>query len=144
MDRVELFHNGRSLGAKDVQKDQHLAWIVKYAPGGSRRAATGRQTGDDSEARDHRSAAKLVLRPDRQEISADGEDAAICTVEVQDARGRVLPITDNQDFQGDGPGEVIGTGNGDPTNHEPDGGPARKAFAGLCMAIVQSSKTRGA
>jgi beta-galactosidase len=33
MDRVELFHNGQSLGAKDMQKDQHLAWIVKYASG---------------------------------------------------------------------------------------------------------------
>ena len=33
LDRVELFHNGRSLGAKDMQKDQHLAWNVTYAPG---------------------------------------------------------------------------------------------------------------
>jgi beta-galactosidase len=53
-------------------------------------------------------------------------------------------MTDNQvTFNVTGPGEVIGTGNGDPTNHEPDGGPARKAFAGLCMAIVQSTKTAG-
>ncbi|HNY42797.1 MAG TPA: beta-galactosidase GalA, partial [Bryobacteraceae bacterium] len=33
LDRAELFHNGQSLGAKDMLKDQHLAWIVKYAPG---------------------------------------------------------------------------------------------------------------
>src|SRR5665213_318302 len=74
----------------------------------------------------------LVLRPDRQEISADGEDVAVCTLEVQDAEGRVLPITENEiTFQVTGPGEIIGTGNGDPTNHEPDPGPKRKAFAGL-------------
>jgi hypothetical protein len=30
LDRVELLLNGQSLGAKDVQKDQHLAWLVKY------------------------------------------------------------------------------------------------------------------
>ena len=89
-------------------------------------------------------AAKLVLRPDRHEISADGEDVAICALEVQDAQGRVLPITDNDvTFKVSGPGEVIGTGNGDPTNHEPDPGSTRKAFAGLCMAIVQSTKTAG-
>ncbi|HEY2015949.1 MAG TPA: hypothetical protein VGH38_20745, partial [Bryobacteraceae bacterium] len=82
--------------------------------------------------------------PDRQEISADGEDVAVCTVEVHDAQGRVLPITDNDvTFKVTGPGEVIGTGNGDPTNHEPDPGSKRKAFAGMCMAIVQSAKPSG-
>jgi beta-galactosidase len=145
LDRVELFHNGRSLGAKDLKKDSHLAWNVKYAPG----AIEARGYKDGKQVLSARRettgpAAKLVLRPDRQEISADGEDVAICTVEVQDAQGRVLPITDNQvTFKATGPGEVIGTGNGDPTNHEPDGGSARKAFAGMCMAIVQSTKTAG-
>ena len=33
LDRVELFLNGQSLGAKDMKKDSHLAWNVKYAPG---------------------------------------------------------------------------------------------------------------
>ena len=145
LDRVELFLNGQSLGAKDMQKDQHLAWNVKYAPGiveargykGGRQVLTAKRetTGP---------AAKLVLRPDRQEISADGEGVAICAVEVQDAEGRVLPITENPvTFKISGPGEVIGTGNGDPTNHEPDGGSTRKAFAGLCMALVQSTKSAG-
>jgi beta-galactosidase len=145
MDRVELFHNGQSLGAKDVQKDQHLAWTVKYAPGTIE--ARGYKDGMQVMTAKRETtgpAAKLALRPDRQELSADGEDVVICTVEVQDAQGRVLPITDHQvTFKVTGPAEVIGTGNGDPTNHEPDGGPARKAFAGLCMAIVQSSKTAG-
>jgi beta-galactosidase len=89
-------------------------------------------------------AAKLVLRPDRQEISADGEDVAVVTAEVQDAQGRTVPITENEiSFKVTGPGEVIGTGNGDPTNHDPDPGSARKAFAGLCMAILQSNKSAG-
>ena len=33
LDEVELFLNGQSLGAKDMKKDSHLAWNVKYAPG---------------------------------------------------------------------------------------------------------------
>ena len=65
-------------------------------------------------------------------------------VEVQDAQGRVLPITDNEvTFSVSGKGRLIGTGNGDPTNQEPDKGPARKAFCGLCMALVQSNKADG-
>lgn len=145
LDRVELFHNGQNLGAKDMQKDQHLAWNVKYAPGTieARGYKDGKQV-MTAKRETTGPAAKLVLRPDRLEISADGEDVAICTVEVQDAQGRVLPITENQvTFKVTGPGEVIGTGNGDPTNHEPDPGSTRKAFAGLCMAIVQSSQTAG-
>ena len=143
--RVELFHNGQSLGAKDMPRDQHLAWNVKYAPGtieargykDGRQAMTARRetTGP---------AAKLSLRADRQEIAADGEDVAIFAVEVQDAEGRVVPITDNDvSFRVTGPGKVIGVGNGDPTNHESDIGSARKAFSGLCMALVQSTKSSG-
>ncbi|MGC4053521.1 MAG: hypothetical protein QM757_29830 [Paludibaculum sp.] len=89
-------------------------------------------------------AAKLVVKADRRVVSANGEDVAVCVVEVQDAAGRILPVTENPvSFHVKGPGAVSGTGNGDPTNHEPDPGSTRKAFAGLCMAIVQSSKSPG-
>ena len=44
-------------------------------------------------------------------------------VEVQDAQGRVVPITDNVvTFKVTGTGKLIGVGNGDPTDQEPDKG----------------------
>ena len=145
LDRVELFHNGKSLGAKDVKKDQHLAWVVKYAPGfieargwkdGKQVMTTKRNTTSP--------AAKLVMTADRPDLSADGEDVAMVTIEVQDAQGRTVPITDNEVvFKVSGAGKLIGVGNGDPTDHAPDKGSSRKAFSGLCMAVVQSSKTAG-
>jgi beta-galactosidase len=46
-------------------------------------------------------------------------------------------------FKVSGAGKLIGTGNGDPTNQESDKGTSRKAFSGLCMAIVQSTKAAG-
>jgi beta-galactosidase len=145
LDRVELFHNGESLGIKDMQKDQHLAWNVKYQPGiiEARGYKDGKQV-TTAKRETTGPAARLWLRPDRQEIAADGEDVAVFTVEVQDAQGRALPITENAvTFQATGPGEIIGVGNGDPTSHEPDRGSARKAFAGRCMAILQSTKSAG-
>jgi beta-galactosidase len=89
-------------------------------------------------------AARLVMKPDRQGVLADGEDVAMLAVEVQDAQGRVLPMTDNVvKFRVAGAGKLIGVGNGDPTDHESDLGTVRKAFCGYCMALVQSAKTAG-
>jgi beta-galactosidase len=89
-------------------------------------------------------AAKLVIHADRESISADGEDVAMIAVEVQDAQGRTVPVTDNEvTFRVSGAGKLIGVGNGDPTDHASDKGASRKAFSGFCMALVQSSKTAG-
>jgi len=55
-----------------------------------------------------------------------------------------MPIADNQvTFRVSGEAKAIGAGNGDPTSHESDKGSSRKAFNGLCMALVQSTKTAG-
>ena len=145
LDRVELFLNGQSLGAKDMKKDSHLAWNVKYTPGAIE--ARGYKDGKQvltAKRETTGPAAKLALTADRQEISADGEDVAMFAVEVQDAQGRYMPIADTQvSFRVSGQGKVIGVGNGDPTSHESDRGSSRKAFSGLCMALVQSTKAAG-
>jgi beta-galactosidase len=145
LDKVELFVNGKSLGAQEVKKNGHVAWIATYAPGfieargfkdGKQVMTTRRDTTGP--------AAKLVLRADRESLSADGEDVAMFSVEVQDAKGRTVPITDNLvTFHVTGPAHVIGVGNGDPADQSPDKASERKAFSGYCMAIVQTEKTPG-
>jgi len=146
LDSVELFLNGQSLGAKDVPKNSHVAWDVTYAPGSleARGFKDGKQV--MTTRRDTTGpAARLVLRPDRTSIAADGEDVAMIAVEVQDAKGRTVPITDNLvTFRVTGPAKLIGAGNGDPTDQAPDKGSSRKAFSGYCMALVQSEKSAGA
>ena len=145
LERVELFLNGQSLGAKDMKKDSHLAWNVKYAPGAieARGYKDGRQV-MTAKRETTGPAARLQIAPDRKAISADGEDVAMFAAEVQDAQGRCVPIADDQvTFRVSGPGRAIGVGNGDPTSHESDKGNTRKAFSGLCMAVVQSGKTAG-
>jgi beta-galactosidase len=143
LDKVELFLNGESLGTKQMNKDSHLAWIVKYAPGAieARGYKDGKQV-MTAKRETTGPAAKLVMNADRKEVSADGEDVAMFAVEVHDAQGRVVPIADNEvTFRVSGEGKLIGVGNGDPTSHESDKGTSRKAFCGFCMAIVQSTKT---
>jgi beta-galactosidase len=145
LDTVELFLNGKSLGAKDVKRDSHVAWVVPYAAGSiEARGSKGGQVVMTTKRETTSAATKLVMKADRQEASADGADVVMFAVEVQDAQGRVVPITDNVvDFRVSGAGKLIGVGNGDPTDHESDKGTVRKAFCGYCMALVQSAKTAG-
>ena len=145
MDKVELFLNGVSLGAEEMQKDSHLAWVVKYSPGTIE--ARGFKDGKLAMTAKRETtgpAARLEMRADRKEVLADGEEVAMFAVEVRDAQGRVVPITDNLvTFKVTGAGKLIGVGNGDPTDQASNKGTSRKAFSGLCMALVQSTKSAG-
>ena len=121
LDKVELFLNGQSLGAKEMKKDSHVAWNVKYAPGAieARGFKDGKQV---MTAKRETTGARGKAGDDARigrEVSADGEDVAMFAVEVQDAQGRVVPITDNEvTFKVSGAGKLIGVGNGDPTDQE--------------------------
>jgi beta-galactosidase len=145
LDSVELFLNGASLGSKKVEPNSHAEWKVEYAPGVL--AARGSKNGqvvliDKRETTGP--PAKLAVCPDRQRIDADGEDVSVIAVEVQDGQGRVMPTASNEvRFSVDGPGRLIGVGNGDPSCHEPDKSNRRSAFNGLCMAFVQAMKRAG-
>ena len=144
-DKVELFVNGQSQGTQEIKKDLHAAWTVTYAPGSiEARGYKGDQVVMTAKRETTGAAAKLVMTADRMDISADGEDVAMFAVEVRDSQDRVVPITDNEvTFKVSGEGKLIGTGNGDPTDHAPDKGTSRKAFSGYCMGIVQALKTVG-
>ena len=145
LESVELFLNGQSLGRQQVKRDSHLAWKVKYAPGTL--LARGYQGGQEALTASRETtgaAAKIELLPDRQKIAADGEDISIIEVRVVDHQGRIVPVADNGIvFEVSGAGRLIGVGNGDPSSHEPDKASQRRAFNGLCVAIIQSKKGAG-
>ena len=145
LDKVELLHNGQSLGTKEVPKDSHVAWVVKYAPGSiEARGYKGEKVALSAKRDTTGAPAKLAIRPDRQEVSADGEDVVMFAVEVKDSKDRVVPITDNEvTFKVSGGGKLIGVGNGDPTDQGSDKGTSRKAFCGYCMAVVQAGCKAG-
>jgi beta-galactosidase len=119
---VELFLNGRSQGRKTMEKNGHLEWKVKYEPGTllARGYKDGREIATDQVETTGEPAA-IQLIPDRATIKADGEDVSVITVQVNDAQGRMVPTAGNPIAFGiQGPGKIIGVGNGDPSSHEPD------------------------
>ena len=88
--------------------------------------------------------AQLELTADREVITADGRDVVHLTVQVLDAAGQRVPKADNLiSFDIAGEGSLIGVDNGDPASHESFQAHERKAFNGLCLAIVKSTSQPG-
>jgi len=141
-DEAELFLNGRSLGRKKkAQYEYRLRWDdVVYEPGTLEVVAykAGKKWATDT-VKTAQAPAKLEAAPDRATIGADGRDLAFVTVRVADAAGITAPRADNRIvFSIEGPGEIVATDNGDQTSFEPFQSPQRKAFSGLCLAIVRA------
>lgn len=145
LDEVELLLNGKSLGSKQVPHLGHVQWKVPYTAGVIE--ARGRRHGETVlvERRETTGAAQQIrLTADRSQITADGRDIAIITVEALDERGRLVPNANHKiAFRMAGKGQLIGVGNGDPNCQESDKAPKRSLFHGLAQLIVQSTDEAG-
>jgi beta-galactosidase len=121
-DEIELALNGKSLIRKAVEKYGHFATKVKYEPGILE--AKGYKNGmlvKTEVVKTAGPAVKLVVQPDRLSMAADGEDADVFNVVALDKDGNVVPTADNRlTFELEGPARIIGVGNGDPSDHDPD------------------------
>lgn len=145
-DEVELYLNGKSLGKKSkLNDDLHVLWNVNFEPGTLK--AISRKNGKDVLVREVKTAgapAKIELIADRKNIKADGKDLSFITVRILDAAGNVVPDADNLiNFKVDGNGFIAGVDNGFQASLEPFKASYRKAFHGLCLAILQSTENNG-
>lgn len=141
-DEAELFLNGRSLGRKRKGAAEYrLRWDdVVYEPGelGVVAYKGGVQWATDS-VHTAGAASALTLAPDRASIAADGKDLSFVSVSVVDANGTLAPrAADQLSFEVSGPGEIVATDNGDPSDWTVFASPMRKAFNGLALAIVRA------
>ncbi|KAK4163866.1 glycoside hydrolase superfamily [Cladorrhinum sp. PSN259] len=142
-DEVEVLVNGVSAGRKkrEGKAVYRFRWDdVKYAKGEV--VAVGYKNGKEW-ARDVRrtagAATGLEVSVDRPMIDGDGKDLAYVTVKVVDAKGTVVPRANNSvTFSVEGPGRLVATDNGDPTDMTAFPSPSRKAFSGLALAIVKA------
>jgi beta-galactosidase len=167
-DTVELFVNGKSFGVKGYEfpregmaghygnypararalrttGDLHLSWDVPYEAGALK--AVGTKNGTvvcTAEAATTGAPAAVVLTADRTKLTAGRRDVAHVIVEVRDKQGRRVPFANNEiAFSVQGAGRLLGVDNGDPMSHASYQAPHRKAFHGLCLAIVQTTRRSG-
>ncbi|MEO8416427.1 MAG: beta-galactosidase GalA [Ginsengibacter sp.] len=121
-DEVALFLNKKSLGKQSMPVNGHLEWKVAYQPGtlsavgyknGKKMATDAVQTTGEPVA--------VHLSSNQNTIKANKEDIALITVDTKDKNNLHVPIAGNEIiFTIDGPGKIIGVGNGDPASLEPD------------------------
>lgn len=144
-DEVELSLNGKSLGRKKAEPFKMLIWPAIYKPG--KLEAKGYKAGKlvtKDRIETTSAAAQVALNSDVNSLKADGCDVAVIRVSIKDDKGRVVPTSKNLvKFEMEGPGKIIGVGNGNPTSHEPDKASQRTAFNGYCMVLVQADKQAG-
>jgi beta-galactosidase len=136
-DEVELLLNHRSHGRKPVVRNSHVAWNVPFEPGtleargyrgGKPVAIATRETTGDP--------ATVILTADQI------GDIVNVTAAVHDARGRAVLTADNLiEFDVRGPANILGVGNGDPSDHDLEKIPRRKLFSGLAACILQMTTT---
>ncbi|KMS53122.1 beta-galactosidase [Sphingobium cupriresistens LL01] len=143
-DAAELFVNGQSQGKiKKRDYEYRFRWdYVVYAPGEVKvvtwkddkpwATETVRTVGE---------AAKLSLTADRSTIADDGRDLSFVTLKVLDRDGHVVPAAKQTiSFTIEGPGQIVATDNGDPTDLNAFPSHSRAAFNGLALAIVKANR----
>jgi beta-galactosidase len=83
--------------------------------------------------------AAIRLEIDRIQGREGASDVMIVNAAIVDRQGETCPRADDEvEFTVEGPGELLGVGNGNPLSHEPDKGTNRRmAYHGLCQTILQ-------
>ncbi len=144
-EEVELFLSGKSLGKKKAVPYKKLIWDLIYQPGKleARGYNKGKLATEDI-VETTIAPSQIALNSDCDTLKADGCDVAVIRVAIKDEKERVVPTADNLvKFSIEGPGKIIGTGNGNPSSHEPDKASQRMAFNGYCLIVVQANKKAG-
>ncbi|MCU4163487.1 beta-galactosidase GalA [Carboxylicivirga caseinilyticus] len=121
-EEVELFLNGKTQGRKSMEVNGHLEWPVVYQPG--KLKAVGYANGEkimEEIVETTTDPYKIELAGHKTMLKNCANDVSVVTVKVLDKKGRAVPVADNLiEFTLEGPGKLIGVGNGNPTSLEKD------------------------
>ena len=145
-DEAELFLNGRSLGRKKADRssaDHSLpCWKIPFAPGELTAVgygAEGKEACSDSRYTPGETSQFRLTYSDTQLLS-DGWDLAFVTVEAADRAGH--PVDNARErvtISVSGGGRLIGTDNGDSTDHDSYRSDCRRLFSGRLLLIIGSN-----
>ncbi|GMH50795.1 hypothetical protein TL16_g00871 [Triparma laevis f. inornata] len=148
---VELFVNGVSEGRKGMDVYSHVEWNVTFAAGGVE-VRGYENVGDEEVAETFK--IKTAGKPAKlratimddvgtEGVGVDGLDIAKVKVEVLDANDVVVPVEEDAitvKFGITDNGVVVGTGNGNNFDHDPDVAMERNVYHGKVMAWIKADR----
>ena len=146
-EQVELFLNGKSLGTKARPVDDSPRnWNVPFVAGTLK--AVGMNAGRVVATHELRTAgkpAKIVLDADRDTLAPVWDDVVYVAARIVDASGVLVPDAGNPiTFKVTaGPGRIAAVDSADNNSHEPCPASGRKAYQGLCFAMLKADAPSG-
>ncbi len=147
---VELFLNGRSLGVQKTRlldsDDMRAHYVVPFERGTL--SCTGRDEKGAVIARDEvrtcSDPVRLMLKPDRTKIFADGRDISFIEITALDKDGVEVGNASNRvKVEVSGAGRLVGIDNGDSTDYDSYKGDNKRLFSGKLLCMVRSDMTVG-
>jgi beta-galactosidase len=146
--QVKLELNGKIVGEQNVDQEKSITatFDVPYEPGTLtvRCYDNGKETASQT-LRTTGKPAAIRLVADRSSIRADRNDLSYIMTEIIDAAGNIVPDADDiiVNFDVTGNGKIAGVGNGNPRDMSSFQQPKKKAYQGICLAIVRPETTPG-
>lgn len=146
-ERVVLYLNGKEMGSKTTSEypNNTILWNIPYTPGHiMAKGINGTDTVAVYEIHTAGDPTTLVATPDREELTADGQDLSYIQVELRDDKGNLVQHIDrNIKVNIEGEGRIIGFINSYLRRNKPFTSTEDKTYFGRAMAIVQSTRTAG-
>ena len=146
--QVRLELNGKIVGEQDVDLETSITatFEVAYEPGTliARCYDNGKETASQTlETTGKPTAVRLIA--DRTKIKADRNDLSYVRAEIIDSEGNIVPDADEimVNFEVTGMGKVAGVGSGNPRDMSSFQQPKKKAYQGICLAIIRPETTPG-
>lgn len=148
--KVELFFNDISQGIHEID---HLRgykllgdWQIPYRTGELHAVAydeNNRVVAQEIQ-RSFSDAAKIIVKPDKTTMLADGQDLIFVEISMEDEGGNPVANANNRvQVKVTGCGRLIGLDNGDSTDYEAYKGSSRRLFSGKLLAILAATTKHG-
>ena len=148
--RVELFFNGESKGAFDIDHKQGKQltadYIIPYRRGELKAVAYDEKGSIIAEdiKRSFGDTARLEVEADKTVLKADGEDLIYLEVSAVDEKGTFCANANNRvNVKVEGAGRLMGLDNGDSTDYDQYKGTSRRLFSGKMLAVIGATDKTG-
>jgi beta-galactosidase len=147
-DSVDLYVNSTKIGTKNLSDFPNMIMVWPSVPWTTGTIKAVGMKGGVQVAVDTintaAAAAKILLKPDKTTLYADGDDVSNIEVNLVDtANNFIYAATDTVQFTMTGAGRSLGIASGDWSSAEPFKATSRKLYHGRVLIVIQSTMTPG-